>query len=507
MISGRITLGAIALGFLALVDVVAAAPVDKILRRYVLLAEAVQFTPSAGPPYRDTLVIEWVPSEKTGAALRIEGLRFQHGEVLPNKDCRIEFDETHFSGEVRLPATKERLAGNWRFSGPLSLDGSDGVYEGGQGVETRTGRVRVVPVYDAGKSAEALRAWIPPGPEPIRGVFLWGNGGRNDDRHEIVRDHWLGFCALHRFALVATARYGADMRGADGRMLQRQLTEIFQRAGRPELERAPILFTGHSNGGIKAWEFNALHPERIIAFTVSRAANRSMSAASRVAQSNPAMLVIGENDNAESNAALAQLFLKHRPEGALWALVVEKNGGHPLGRTPHLWLPFFDWAVRTRCVEDASSPNYASLRPVDAAAGWLVVQRGLRAGERSFGSAAEIKAGAADTSWFPNEAVGLAYLGYAGANDPFGLASTTQRGAFTVGETMELRVNPLGAGTWSQVSILINGRPVAHLAPDKNSFAFQLERPGVYVAMVVGRPADGGPARLSRPLSWVVTPR
>jgi len=49
-------------------------------------------------------------------------------------------------------------------------------------------------VFDNGKMWLS-RAWVPPGPEPVRGIFIFGNGLGNDERIAVIDDWWLTFCA------------------------------------------------------------------------------------------------------------------------------------------------------------------------------------------------------------------------------------------------------------------------------------------------------------------------
>lgn len=472
------------------------------IRRYVLLVDALELDRTGRTPTYETLAIEWLQPIDSPAPPQVESVRrhVPKGAELSRKDCKVTLDADSFSGELQLSAARDYRAGSWRFSGSLSMASGDGVYETVRKDGAHHGRVSILTTYDVGNlNHGALRLWLPAGEEQVRGILVWGNGGRNDDRYEVIRDLWVGFCRLHRFALVAMGGYGADLGGGDGRVFSRQLEELSLRTKHPELVTVPVLFTGHSNGGIKAWEFNALYPERVLGFTVSKAANPGMARASDEARANPALLVIGENDRAESNSALYRLFTSNRPKGAPWAFLAEPNGGHGLGHLPHLWLPYFDWIVQTRLPPDASA-----IQPVDPVSGWRIVHRGAKPGENAFGRADEITAAAGNTSWLPNEAVLFAYLGMAAPENTLDLTITPQRGRFLIGESVNLRVEDFSAARWSAAQLIVNGQFACRLTPELRTALLPCERLGVFVASVVARPPDGGAFRVSRPVAWVV---
>ena len=255
------------------------------------------------------LIVFWTPATGTDEAPNLEEVYLGysgHGGPAVKARGRIEVVGDQFTGDVTLPAENGYQGGSWQFSGPLAASGGRGQFTATGTAPLRRGRTKVGTVYDAGRSLK-LRAWVPPGPEPVRGLFIYGNGWGNDDRLVVIDDWWLAFCRLHRFALVATGFYGPD----DGATLQSQLSEVARACGHPELESAPILFTGHSNGGDMAWEYNAAHPERVIAFTVSKGGSYSTKLIGDTAMRNPAILILGENDTPERIRAIIGLFAAH----------------------------------------------------------------------------------------------------------------------------------------------------------------------------------------------------
>lgn len=479
-------------------------------RSYLQLIDAVESHEADGKRHTFTAQIELELDSDANGAVRMNDIRLVGGDAeFSRKCCQIESTATGMRGELHLPEGRRRAAGEWSFVIPPGAGDRSGTYTGSQGGTPRSGRAEIVAVFDvSGGVGRALRAWVPAEEAPIRGLFIWGNRATLDDRCEVMRDEWLGFCRLHRFALLALAGFDYEMGFIDGRMLRDQIAALAARSGHAELERVPVLFTGHSNGGMKAWEYNAAHPGRVIAFTVSRAAMEELTDTTPAARANPAMLVVGVNDNDYFNTSIARLFTRNRREGAPWSFVVERNAGHELGRTPDLWLPFFDWAVRTRLdATVANASGEVALRPIDPDEGWLLVQHRPHPGQPSYGPARTIEARAEDTSWFPSRAAVLAHLGFVSRTDPLQLEIEPARRRYVVGEMTTLRVRAFTREEWSRVQFAVNGNAIGEATPEHQSLTLNLDAPGVFVVSVLAQAADSGQVTISRPVSWVVEPR
>jgi hypothetical protein len=469
----------------------------SLLRRYVFLPQAVETIGTDHVVQNHTLVVEWLADVRRSQA-KIESLRLEGGDSLSVRDCHIALAGERFDGEVSLSERKDRQAGIWGFSGALLDETSDGTFEARQAGRQRSGRARVVVVYDTG-TLESIRVWVPPGPEPVRGLLIWGNAGRNDSRHEVARERWLALARLHRFALVGTSGFGSFMAGADGRVLREQIAEIGARSGHPELERVPVIFTGHSNGGLKAWEFNVLHPQRVIAFTMSKAARLDMNWPDKAGCGNPAILVAGEEDESQYVHALLQLFQRGRHDAAPWAFVVEPRTGHTVGRAPQLWLPFFDWAIRARLGGEGG------LHPIDQSAGWVVRHERRKAGEPQLQPASEFRLPLENASWVPTEALALAYLGFATTDVP-SLQTEANRTCFVTDESIRLHIGSFDRAQWQDIQVVVNGQIAGRVTAGAPWCEVKAGLPGVYSAVLFCHAHNAARVRVGGPVSWVVEP-
>jgi hypothetical protein len=318
------------------------AQASALLRKYIILEDALTHVDEAAAALKGGsvqertkdlphLIVLWTPSAGTREApTSAEVYLGYRGSSSPvQAQVKIDVSGDHFTGEVTFPSANGYQGGSWRFSGPLAASGGRGQFTALGTGSQRQGRTQVWTVFDNGKLWMS-RAWVPPGPEPVRGIFIFGNEQGNDERIAVIDNWWLTFCRLHRFALVATAFYGPN----DARTLQNQISEVGRTTGHPELDRAPVLFTGHSNGGEMAWEYNAAHPNRVIAFTVSKGGFYPTTHIDAAAMHNPAILIIGENDTSVRINAIMGLFAANRPDNAPWALAVEPNIAQWLSERP-----------------------------------------------------------------------------------------------------------------------------------------------------------------------------
>jgi len=505
------------LGAVLLAAPLHAAQAPALLRKYIILENALTHVDEAAVALKGGsvqertkdlphLIVLWTPSagtreEPTSAEVYL-GYRGSSSPV--QAQVKIDVAGDHFTGEVTFPTANGYQGGSWRFSGPLAACGGRGEFTAiGTGLQ-RQGRTQVWTVFDNGKMWLS-RAWVPPGPEPVRGIFIFGNGLGNDERIAVIDDWWLTFCRLHRFALVATAFYGST----DAATLQNQISEVGRASGHPELDRAPILFTGHSNGGEMAWEYNAAHPNRVIAFTVSKGGYYPTTHIDAAAMHNPAILIIGADDTSVRINAILGLFAENRPDNAPWALAFEPNAGHNFGRTAHLWLPFLEWAVQARlprvsAVQGDGSP--AKLASIDPKTGFVVAHRALKDGEEPIMPATSFKGALDETSWLPNEMLAMAFLAFNTPRSDLDPTMDSESGLLHANDRLRLGVARFDSKTWEAVRLFVNGRVVAILSPEKPGVTIAVGRPGVYCAVAVGVPRAGGPVRLAGPLSWIVAP-
>jgi len=74
-------------------------------------------------------------------------------------------------------------------------------------------------------------------------------------------------------------------------------------------------------------------------------------------------------ENAISLTQMMRLFNKHSSQGARWAVAVEPNTGHEIGKSNDLILPFFNALIEKRLKDEKN--NYKDMKPVKPLDDWL----------------------------------------------------------------------------------------------------------------------------------------
>jgi pimeloyl-ACP methyl ester carboxylesterase len=390
----------------------------------------------------------------------------------------------------------------WTFSGPMAPEGGSGDFEFVDGPKTLRGRVSVIPYYEARQSDShrAISVWLPPGPEPVRGLLIWGNAANSDGMRMLISKRWRAFCQLHRFAFVTTSHFDLTMGGMDGGLLLTRLADVAARSGHEELNSAPVIFTGHSFGGAMAWEFNAAHPQRTIAFSLSRfGGDRQLeiSPLGEKAQATPAILIGGERDGL--SYGVTQKFQTYQKGNRAWIHAVEPEANHNFGRADDdLLMAFFDWAIRARVPVKPGDP----LREIDLHSGWWG-NKPSSAPEWTYARADPNSASPSGASWLPTETMAQAWSGYCTPKNP-ALELETSRVVFAIGDMIPLRVVDASSVPWEEIQVLVNDKPAGNFNAANRELSLKANAPGVYVATARTRLKDGRIV-FGQPTTWVVT--
>ena len=201
-------------------------------------------------------------------------------------------------------------------------------------------------VYDYATGARATRLWVPPGVNTIRGILIYGNGSGGDSRDEVYTPWNEVFAYENNFAVIGTSMWD-NLSGTEINIWDSHLANLAALSGHPELVNAPWAPIGFSNGGQMSYGFNALRPEKTIAFITNKGGFYNVSAPSTAALRTPGVLIAGELDTSQRRTAIKGLFDTNRPRGALWSWV-EQQGEMHTGRADAMMLPLMAEAIRKR---------------------------------------------------------------------------------------------------------------------------------------------------------------
>jgi len=357
-----------------------------------------------------------------------------------------------------------------------------------------------------------LRMWLPRSSEEVRAVLVWGNGAGGDSRDAVLTPYLQAYAAANRLAVIATSQFGMKIREGEGALILDALRMFARDSGHPEIENAPLLFTGHSNGGQMAYEFNAWMPARVIAFTISKGGiYESYDTLSPQALSTPAVLSAGEVDEPRRVEAIQRIFETNRPKGAPWSLIVEQGQGHTWNESVPLYLVTMQHALEERLDPHASAARApVELKPVNASRAWLADNSTWKSGITAIypadqypGKAKRVK----EASWLIDEDAAMIYRGIATYDDPLKLARADNHGPVYGGnEPLVFTCTDFGAGNWKAVRIFDGATPLGEVSRDHPTLALPGPHPlGVHGSVVVGEMPDGT-MRTSQPVEWIVAP-
>lgn len=131
--------------------------------------------------------------------------------------------------------------------------------------------------------------------------------------------------------------YNVD--GGSGKALLRAIEEFAYRADMPLLEGLPLLFWGHSAGGMFSLSFMNWRPDLVAGVAAIRTPIY-YSEVKDSARAIPAMFLLGEYDEEEVNQSSIDYCTENRTLGALWSYAIEPEFGHGIGNADFLSIPF-----------------------------------------------------------------------------------------------------------------------------------------------------------------------
>lgn len=214
---------------------------------------------------------------------------------------------------------------------------------------------------DLAKDCEvSLRLWIPDNLKTVREILVLVPGRNGDGRGMAADPEWRALAERAPCALLACKMTGDFYQSADtwsGQVLLHGLRQLGAMSCHPELERASLLFFGHSAGAHFTASFLGWRPDRIAGFAIVNGGHDRWSATAVKARI-PALWVLGEDDSDTVREAMADGFTKGRRQGGPWVFAIQPGAGHELGKARPLILAFFDTIFQARRTSGANSPAW-----------------------------------------------------------------------------------------------------------------------------------------------------
>lgn len=272
----------------------------------------------------------------------------------------------------------------------------------------------VPPAPDRNLTRAEFRLWTDDrgGSPPPVAVLVLLTGWNGDGRGLVDAREWQAFARENRVALLG-AWFESDLENEQeppyhvatqggGDALLQALGLLAEKAGQPRLTDLPLLFWGHSAGGQFGYGMACHVPERVVAFVAIKGGiyhSKPQPGTYRV----PGLFIVGEEDHPQRAMNITWLFETGRVNGAPWCIAFEPGGGHDLGRSQSLALPFLRAALARRV-----PPGMSRLGPIADSKAWC----GLR-------STLEIREGSPSTRdqfprtvWLPDIASAIAWASF-----------------------------------------------------------------------------------------------
>lgn len=275
----------------------------------------------------------------------------------------------------------------------------------------------------------AIKLWVPPGEEPVRGIIFHGNpgGGEGDTRPLALDQRLQEFAARHRFGIIGVTWFrGGEIYRQTAQIILNVLDGWAKMGVHPELANVPLIPRGSSNAGVTSYSFTCFAPERMVCFTPNVGPSYTPREPSDAALKVPGLLHIGPADPffPMGVKATAELFCNVRPRGALWAWDAEEGKGHEIRHVDDVDLKFYDTCIGLRLPPDAD-PRKGQVTLIELAAtnGWLAdtdswSSRRGGGGATYIAPYAQYDAERTHPVWLPTEDIAVLYRAIATYGNP-----------------------------------------------------------------------------------------
>jgi hypothetical protein len=364
-----------------------------------------------------------------------------------------------------------------------------------------------------GSSALATAIYYPDDLALIRGVLVFtggqGNGGSSDTRALVDDGFWQRFAASVGFAIIGDQFTGAYTNAAKGpgQALLDSLTALAKDTGHPELEYAPLLVEGFSNGGYFSFTFAQFAPARVIAFCVNKSgfATAPLDASFLAV---PGFLVWGSEEPATNTpTVIHDLVTQGRKKHALWAELREWGAAHEDGSASRAFAPFFAEMIAARYPAGATPLHAAvALTALREDAGWLGDHSDASVGSDlpMLATFAAYGGDKTTASWLPSEGLANVWRGFV-TKTPIGLDMPSAHAQLDAQRTLPLSAS--GVGGVARVRFLAGAALIAGdvaVSGGQAKASWSPDAGGVSGVLAVGVDANGAVTRISRPADLVL---
>jgi hypothetical protein len=316
--------------------------------------------------------------------------------------------------------------------------------------------------------------WLPPGLPTVKGIVIYGNGAGGDDRNAAYVPWLQQFAQLHDFALIGTSMWG-NLAGSEINTWDSHLANLATLSGHPELVNAPWAPIGFSNGGQMSYGFNALRPEKTIAFVTNKGCCYNIPTPSAAAIATPGILIAGEFDTTLRRDNIRNLFNNNRSRGALWSWVEQEGMAHE-GFAFEIMLPFMAEAIRLRypAGQSPTATTGVNLLPLSETNGWLADQTTWKSGLTKVASYADYPGNKFQAGWIINDKMAAVYRAFSTYESPARLSFADAPldpwpwGAlvgFQTPATAALELDLTALANWTKVELLNYATPVLTVTP------------------------------------------
>ncbi len=279
--------------------------------------------------------------------------------------------------------------------------------------------------YDFRDSAgiQMIKMWIPPGINPIKGVFISGHGGGGGDSRDFARDENIRAFAMRLgFAVAGLHNFPGRRAYEQGAPVFFQALKDFAGLGNhPEIANLPFVMYGSSNGGSTTYGFVNYAPERAICFVTNVSAGGRPEIPVDEALKVPGIFIVGKFDALMGQRGIdraREIVTEARKKDARWAWAMELKG-HQDGSSFDVYMKLVEQAVKSRYPANGNpASGLVKLKDIPVESGWLVDTESWDSGLTYVDAYGSYKGDKPSAGWVLNKDMAYVYRSMATHHNP-----------------------------------------------------------------------------------------